>query len=251
LKETPLEDKSDAAQNATVQESSTIGKRALWSLLLIAALCLEIEKELVQHSWFHALAIAILIVGILSTAFPMQLRRAFITLFGQIEYVQVSSPDLELRIRRRYQAEMEQLASLEFRLLFFEGQTFPILRLTTIFPAIVLAVMFLNREVITLHKGTRFLIAHPVFASGDRTTCAQALRLGVLFATQFDSGQVLISCNYGNDNLKWQNYVRHAYRGESIGATWAKHQDSVKLIESQATRADREPSFEKFINMVG
>lgn len=79
-----------------------------------------------------------------------------------------------------------------------------------IFPAIVLAVMLMNREVVRIHERTRFLIGHTIFRSKDKTTSAQILALGVVFSTSFRSGLVLISCNYGNHYLTWENYVRHA-----------------------------------------
>jgi hypothetical protein len=174
-----------------------------------------------------------------------------LVLFGQLQYVDELSPKLEERIRGRYRTEMSQLTQLSFNLLFFQGQTFPILRLLLIFPAIVISVMFLNGEVIGIHKRTRFLVGHPILASEDRTTYAQVLRLGVMFSTSFQNGQVLISCNYGNDNRTWQNYMRHAYRGQSISSTWAEHQRSIKTLESEGNCVDRKMSFEKFVNMVG
>ncbi len=173
------------------------------------------------------------------------------TLFGQIEYVDEVSPKVEERIRSRYRAQIDELTSLDFHLFFFQGQTFPILRLVTIFPAIVIALMFLNREVVTFDRSGRFLIGHAILASADQTTYVQIIRLGVLFATLFENGQVLISCNYGHDDLNRRNLARRTYPGQSIRDTWVKHQDSIKSLESQGGRADREPTFEKFVNMVG
>jgi hypothetical protein len=242
--------------NSAAEKGASIGRagifqKVLFTLACIVGIYLQVRVELVRYSWLNALGIFVLCVGVASVFFPMQTRRAFLLLFGQLEYVDEVSPRLEDRIRGRYRTEMSQLTDLGFRLLFFQGQTFPILRLLLILPAIIISAMFLSREVIGIHKRTRFLVGHPIFASEDRTTYAQLLRLGVMFSTSFQNGLVLISCNYGNDNLTWKNYVRHAHRGQTISSTWAEHQRSIKLLETEGNCVDREMSFEKFVNMVG
>lgn len=225
--------------------------RIFCALVCLGFVYIEVRRELIRPSWFGALGTLILCIGAVSGFFPMQTRRIFLLLFGQIEYVDEATPKLEGRIRRRYRAEMNQLKDLGFTLLFFQGQTFPILRILLIFPAITLLVMFLNREVIGIYKRARFLAGHPIFASEDRSTYTQVLRLGVMFCTSFQSGLILISCNYGYDNLTWKRYIRHAHRGQSIAHTWAEHQRSIRMLEAEGHSVDREMSFEKFVQMVG
>ncbi|HEX3891357.1 MAG TPA: hypothetical protein VHW46_02195 [Terracidiphilus sp.] len=229
----------------------TAGRKAYIAVTGLLGLYLLIRLALSRHPVWLGVLGPIVLVGMASAFFRMQTRRAFMTLFGQIEYADEVSPKVEERLRSRYREQIDEFTSLGFHRLFFQGQTFPILRLVMVFPAIVVALMFLNREVIALHRGGRFLIGHCILASADQTTYVQILRLGVLFATLFENGEVLISCNYGSDNLKWQKLTRHAYRGESTADTWTKHQQWVNSKEIQGTRADRSPSFEKFVNMVG
>jgi len=225
--------------------------RILCALACLAFLYAEIRRECIQHSWLGALWILILCIGAASGFFPMQTRRVLMLLFGRIEYVDEVPSKLEGCIRQRYGTEMGQLTDLGFTLLFFQGQTFPIMRMLLIFPAIVLSVMFFNREVIGLYNRTRLIAGHAILASEDRTTYAQTLRLGVMFSTSFQSGLVLISCNYGYDNLTWKHYIRHAHRGQSIGSTWAEHQRSIKKLELEGNSVDRQMSFTKFVDMVG
>lgn len=246
-----MEQNTDLGHDVGGPNSGGMWRRGVWILLCSVALCLELQKEFVHPSLTGLLLTIVLCAGIASFAFPMQIRRVFMTLFGKIEYTDEISPVVEGRIRSRYRAQIDELTSMRFHVAFFKGQTFPILRLLAVFPAIVLAVMFLNREVVTFYRGGRFLVGHIVLKDEIETTFVQILRLGVLFATRFEDDRILISCNYGYDNLKWRNYTRHAYRGQSIAETWTKHQQSVKTMEIQDAPVDRNLSFEKFVNMVG
>jgi hypothetical protein len=243
---------ADAQGDLGAQSDRSSGWKKTYVVLSgLMGLYLLIRLALSRHPVWICVLGPIVLTGMATAFFPMQTRRAFMILFGQIAYTDEVPPEIQERIRGRYRMPIETLNSLGFDMVFFQGQTFPILRLAMVFPAVVIAMMLLNREVITLYGGARLLVGHAVLTSADRETYALILRLGVLFATSFENGEVLISCNYGHDNLKWKNLTRRAYRGQSIADTWAKHQDSIRSIEVQGIRADREPTFEKFVNLVG
>lgn len=108
--------------------------------------------------------------------------------FGDVGYVQISSLRLEERIRSRYKSEIDQLLSLGFIYRFSVGQTFPILNLILIVPAIVLLMMLWRREVITFRGGTEFLVASPIYSKGEITAFAQPMGLGIVFKTAFQYG---------------------------------------------------------------
>ena len=167
--------------------------------------------------------------------------------FGDIGYVQVSSSGLEERIRTRYQSEIDQLSRLGFSYRFTVGQTFPVVSLLLIFPAVVLLMMWWKREMITLRDGKEFLIGHPIYASGDKTTFAHPSGLGIVFHTAFQYGSILISTNYELNNSPGSRIERHADKGASISDTWVAHQRWVQLRVANGAEIDRDMSFRAYV----
>jgi hypothetical protein len=122
----------------------------------------------------------------------MDAKSLVVQAFGDVGYIQISPSGLEERIRSRYRSEIDQLSLLGFSYLFSVGQTFPVMSLVLIFPAIVLLMMLWVREVITLHGGMEFLVGRPIYASADRTTFAHSGGLGIVFLTAFQYGSILM-----------------------------------------------------------
>jgi hypothetical protein len=170
----------------------------------------------------------------------------FVGLFGRIKYVRISSPDLERRIRSRYRTELDQLAALDFSLLFWEGETFSMLSLLLIFPAIVLISMWRKGEVLTIHRGSRILIGEPILASADRSTYANLGGLGTKFRTRFRSGRILETRDNGeaSEAFTRAKFVRRICPGASIAETWKQHQLGVGAMEADGCIVDRELNFE-------
>lgn len=181
----------------------------------------------------------------------MGTRRLLFQAFGDVEYVQISSPQIEERIRARYQSEIDQLSLLGFSYRFSDGQTFPIVNLVMIFPAIVLLMMLWKREVIVLHRGRAFLIGHAIYGSADNTTFGHPSGLGIVFHTAFQYGSVLMSTNYGSESSPGPTFERHAYKGASISDTWAAHQRSVQARVANGAEIDRDMSFKAYVGING
>jgi hypothetical protein len=167
--------------------------------------------------------------------------------FGDVGYVQVSSSGLEERIRSRYRSEIDQLSFLGFRYLFSVGQTFPVVSLLLIIPAIILLMMLAGREVITLHGGKEFLVGRAVYASADGTTFAHSGGLGIVFLTAFQYGSILMSANFGSNNSPGSRIEKHGYRGVSISDTWVAHQRSVQARVANGAEIDRDMSFKGYV----
>ena len=167
--------------------------------------------------------------------------------FGDVGYIQVSSSGLEERIRSRYRSENDQLSLLGFSYLFSVGQTFPIVSLILILPAIVLLMMLWSREVVTLLGGKEFLVGRPIYASADRTTFAHSGGLGIVFLTAFQYGSILMSANFESNNSPGSRIEKRGYKGASISETWAAHQRSVQTRVANGAEIDRDMSFKGYV----
>lgn len=165
---------------------------------------------------------------------------------GPTEYVQISSPEFEHRIQRRYQSESNQLSNLGFTPLFFFGEAVPLLRLLLIYPALLFLIMWLNREVGTIQNRSRVLFGFPVFNSSDRTTYAHPSQLGVKFHTLFQDGTILLTKSFGGKTNYGPTVVLHRVTSGDIGDAWTKHQRQIQLLEGTGKQVDPKISFEAF-----
>jgi hypothetical protein len=222
-----------------------------WFFVVLATLGLYflVRAEIAQHSVWPVVLGAVLLFFLASLLFPAGTGTVTFRTFGEVGYVQVSSPALEERIQARYQSEIDELSRLGFCHRISIGQTFPILSLIMIFPAIVLLVMCWKREVITLRGGREFLIGHAIYASEDKTTFAEPIGLGIIFHTQFQYGAILTSTNYESNRVLGTRFERHVYEGASISDTWAAHQRSVQQRLAKGAEIDRDMSFRAFVGI--
>ena len=170
-------------------------------------------------------------------------------IFGTIEHIQIFSPELEQRIRARYQSEISQLKDLGFDYLFSDGESFSLFRLVMLFPALIVFMMLCKREVMTVHDGTKILNCHPIFAARNRTAYACPGVFGVSFDTAFQDGTILLSKNSGDDNTRGAMIVINCCKGASIADTWARHQERIVALEAEGKRVDRQTSFQFYAEM--
>lgn len=194
-------------------------------------------------------------VGLISRFAPEGTKRFFMKSFGKTEYVQIPCSEFERRLKVRYQSEISQLELLGFRFLFVEAQTFPALRLVLGFPAVVLLMMWVKREVIALLPGLRILTARPIFGSADNSTYAHPSGLGSMFHTGFKDGSLLVSCNYGQsrthgDGSKGPVYTRHVYKLASIPDLWAHHQHEVRRTLTDSNPVATKMTFADYVEMI-
>ena len=205
-------------------------------------LYLLVKAEIARPSIWPIVVGLAFILGLAGILFPFQA-------FGEVGYVQISSPHLEDRIRARYQSQIDQLSLLGFSYRFSEGQTFPIVNLVFIFPAIVLLVMLWKREVIVLYRGRAFLIGHAIYGSADNSTFGHPSGLGIVLHTAFLYGSILMSTNYESKNSRSPRVERHSYKGASISDTWAAHQRSVETRGANGAEIDRDMSFKAYVGI--
>jgi hypothetical protein len=202
--------------------------------------------ERLRHPIWIVVDALLFLFGVAALFSPKGSLGFFHGLFGGIEYVQIYSLEFEQRIRARYQSEWGQLTNLGFAPLFFYGEAFPLIRLLLLFPALVVLMMWLKREVMTVQSGTKFLAGYPVFVSGDKTAYAEANGLGVKFRTAFQDGTLLVTKNYGDATGYAPIAVVQGTKKASICDLWIEHQRRTQALEAEGKRIDRQISFQAF-----
>jgi len=221
-------------------EQPQTGKRGLWrpyALIVLVEVALIVLLRELHLPW-----------GVINVLIVLALIAAFFgkQLTGPTEYVQISSPPFEHRIQNRYRSESSQLLNLGFSPLFFYGEAFPLSRLLLIYPAFLFLIMWLNREVATIHNGSKLLFGFPVFNSSNKTTYAHPNQLGVKFHTLFQDGTILLTKSFGGKTKYGSTVVLHRVANASVGKTWAEHQKQIQVLEATGKRVDSAISFEAF-----
>jgi hypothetical protein len=242
--------RSDPSGTAVKPQARSRGALKNWpfALLCLFTLYMVGRTEIYEFSIARALVCLLLIFCLAIFLLPGRIERFAQRSFGRLEYIQITAPKLQLRIRQRYNSEIEQLTALGFNLLFFKGEAFSCFRLLLIYPLGVLLMMCAKREVLALHPGPKVMAASPVFADKERTTYGLLLGLGVLFHTLLQDGTLLRSANYGEDE-SGPHFIRRSKNGASIRETWEAHQQWIKQQQELGAHVAMEVSFPAYVEI--
>jgi len=230
------------ASRATQSALIRTGLMSIWIVFLVLRVGLRHGKHLSPiYLWLLVFPAALLLLLVLGS------RSASRWTLGNVQRIQISSPEFEQKMRNRYSAEISQLSSLGFDCAFFFGESFSLFRLFLIFPAMVTFSMLRRGVAMTIYQGTRLLNGNPVLVSRDKRAFAHPNGLGLSFHTSFRDGSLLVSKNYGEgDSSSASQVTIKRYNGASIGECWAQHQRSISLLESDANPVDRQSTFDAY-----
>ncbi len=181
-------------------------------------------------------------------SFERRLLRVIHWILGTVENVQVTSPELEQRIRIRYEAEISQLTDLGFDYCFSDGQTISLFRFALLLPAIAVIGVWLKRRPMSLHDGTKLLIAYPIFFSHNKAVYAEISDFGVNFNTAFTDGTILISNSYKDDTASGPKIVKYSQKA-SISNTWNEHQKRIAELEREGKRVELQSTFQFYVEI--
>jgi len=230
------------ASRATQSALIRTGLMSIWIVFLVLRVGLRHGNHLSPiYLWLLVFPAALLLLLVLGS------RSASRWTLGNVQRIQISSPEFEQKMRNRYSAEISQLSSLGFDCAFFFGESFSLFRLFLIFPAMVTFSMLRRGVAMTIYQGTRLLNGNPVLVSRDKRAFAHPNGLGLSFHTSFRDGSLLVSKNYGEgDSSSASQVTIKRYNGASIGECWAQHQRSISLLESDANPVDRQSTFDAY-----
>jgi hypothetical protein len=169
-------------------------------------------------------------------------------IMGPIGHVRIRSVAFEKRVRARFQSEIAQLTRLDFEYSYSDGETFSLLRMPLVLPALTAFAMWRNHEAMTIYRGTKLLAGFPVLSSSDRRTCANPSGLGVKFYTAFTDGTLLVSKNFDDPTSAAPMVVKHC-KAASIAQAWAEHQGRIEELEAEGKHVDCDTSFEAYAEL--
>ena len=107
--------------------------------------------------------------------------------------------------------------------------------------------MWLNREVATIHNGSKLLFGFSRYLiRAIKLTHAHPNQLGVKFHTLFQDGTILLTKSFAGKSKYGPTVVLHKVANASMGNIWAEHQKQIQVLEAAGKRVDSEISFEAF-----
>ena len=235
----------------TEKTSSKASNRKSAAINLVLGACLfigPIARFLFQPSHLSRFSFG---VGILQAFLGLVLFLSGLFVFigfssiGGVGHEQVFDVRIEERVRERYAAEIQQLTFLGFNYTFTEGESFSTYRVLLIFPALVLLMMLIKREVLALRGGAKILNAMPVYRSVDGRTFGRLFGLGVKFQTAFRNGQILTTKNFGDECCETPEFVMQA-ANRTISETWQAHQEWLSRLDTETNPASRDSSYQAY-----
>jgi hypothetical protein len=242
-------EREDAVQKSESQSQSrsslktvVIAIELFFALIVLGGIFKEmlVTRQL-PHSPWQIVVFLSLVFWMVLVLFP----RFFRWTFGSVVHVQISSPELEQRLRMRYKSEVGQLTDLGFEYLFSDGETFSLYRLALLLPALTVFLMWIKGEVLTIQDGAKLHVCYPVFGSKDKTAYAHPFGLGVKFYSAFQDGTLLVSKNFKGDGASRSMIV--ILDGKfSIRNTWETHRKQIELMEAEGKLVDRQTGFLTF-----
>jgi hypothetical protein len=182
----------------------------------------------------------------ISTVSPRLFVRLLHWTFGKIDYIQIISPEYEQRIRIRYQSEIGQLQKLGFDYLFSYGESFQLIRLLLLLPAVAVIGSWRNRETISIQQGMKFVTGFPVLISTNKNAYAHSFGLGVKFYTTFQDGTLLVSKDFADGDFPSGPMIIKYAQKASISDTWIEHQKRIAALETEGKRVNHQTSFQAY-----
>jgi hypothetical protein len=170
--------------------------------------------------------------------------------FGKIEYVPVSSPRMEERVRKKYGSAIAELTRLGFEPECCYGETFPMTSLLRVVPAITTVGMWFDRQPWKIHEHTKVMACYLLLVSSDKTTYANPCEVGVKLFTAFTDGTFLVSAMGPALEPECGDPTMTKYAGAaSIAEAWASHQLRIRDFESAGKQVDRQISFSTYADL--
>ena len=167
-----------------------------------------------------------------------------------MEYVQVSSPKIEERIRRKYGSTITELTRLGFEPECSYGETFGMVRLLCVVPAITTVGMWFDGQPRKIHERTRIMSCYAPLVSGDKTTYANPCEVGIKLFTAFTDRTFLVSATGPALEPEIANPTMTKFCGAAtVADAWASHQIRIHSGECNGKQVDREIRFSTYADM--
>lgn len=165
-----------------------------------------------------------------------------------VEYSLIDDPQLQARVRRRYERDISYLKQLDFQILGYA------LERETPFSAILqfprLFLMWMNGEVLTFPSPLRIGVATALLTQAEPSTVALCMGMGVKLYTRFADDTVLISCTFQSYLVpKPGSKIIKPPPASPAEAAWRAHADRVRQMETASQRVRPIATYAEFLEV--
>jgi hypothetical protein len=165
-----------------------------------------------------------------------------------IEYALINDPDLQSRVRSRYEAEIASLQRLGFRMLGCSLETQG--PFSAIWQLPVLLWILPYREFITFPRPLRLAVATALLRHSDPSTIALCMGKGVKLYTGFTDKTILISSTFRSYAVpRPTSKIIRPLPSPSIETVWPAHSEYVGQLEAQARHVLPTITYDDFLEL--
>ncbi len=162
-----------------------------------------------------------------------------------IAFQQIAQPDVESKIRHKYQSEITALKEIGAVEMCFFRMVYPSFSCLTLWPYWLLALR--RKEVVETQRPLRFTIGHPLLVFKDRTTYMTCSDSHVEFCTCFTDGTIWFSLNESKRGIADDKLKFHKYGHDStIDYAWKSHCGRTTAFMQEGKQISSEVSLEEF-----
>ena len=162
------------------------------------------------------------------------------------EYTQITDPDLQVRVRTRYEREIASLRGLEFRHLAYCLETLG--PFSAVYQLPVLLLTLPKKEVLAFPPPLRLAVACALLAHTEPPTIALCMGMGVKLYSSYMDGTILISSTFRSHAEPGPiSPIVKSPAARNVQDAWAVHQGHVSALEGQGRAISRGISFNDYV----
>ena len=163
-----------------------------------------------------------------------------------ITYTQEYDKKRQEKVRRRYQAEIDQLYELGFKDLCFYAEGLPPLSVILYLPFLV--IMLSKGEVITLYGMLQFAGLYLLLSHTEQATIALPMGMGVKYYCSFDDDSFLITTSFPSQAQPAPgSKISKFFDPSGIPAAWKLHQQKIGSFVKAGRKLDQRVNFQKYV----
>lgn len=157
-------------------------------------------------------------------------------LIGTIDYVPLTSPAMDDRVRSRYPKEIAELVDLGFEYLCSEGQGFPLSRFFRVVPALMSLGLLFQRTPMWIQHGC-IVIGYPILRWRRKPAFVELDGSHAKFISAFEDGTLLVSGNYDDPIARGPGIIRQ-FKAAPMAETWNNHRTRIDALEAIGKQID-------------
>lgn len=164
------------------------------------------------------------------------------------DYILVTDPNIQSRIRARYVHDIESLTALGFRhLCYYSEQLKPY---SAVLQLPMLLLMFAHKEVITIQSPLRISAGFILLYHTDPPTIALPMGLGIKLYTDFSDRSIQISYTFPSPAVSRPSLLIHRIAAtKGLDEAWRLHQSQIHDLEGNGKVVLPQTSFNSYVDM--